>query len=378
MTSELRKVVVLTPPGRSAIATIRVEGADALACVSRCLTSRNNSPVKLVPGPKPILARFRLPLGSAEEVVLNVLNHECLEIHCHGSPLVIRQITESMEKMGFSPEGCDAWIDRTEPNRIAAEARRSLCSAMTFRVVPFLIDQYHGALHQSLLQIREFIRSRDTNRALTIVNELLQYGEFGRHLITPWNVVIVGPPNVGKSSLFNRLLGYERAIVDAVPGTTRDFVTATTAFEGWPIELCDTAGLREASHPIEKEGTQRTVALADSADLVLLVFTKDVPWSQAWELWIDRWPRHLIVYNKSDLPSTQDNRPAGLDVSARSGYGMKALEQEIARRLVPVLPQPGAPIPFTERQIDHLRRAQRSLQEGNLSEVERHLGELLE
>ena len=375
--SHVRKVIVLTPPGRSAIATIRVEGADALLCASRCLTTRHNSPLKLVPTARPILAKFSLPLGGAEEVVVNAIHHECLEIHCHGSPLVIKQITECLEKMGFSSEGCDEWIDRTESDKIAAEARGSLCSVISFRVVPILIDQYHGALRKCVLKAREHIRSGNADRSLTIIKELLQWGEFGCHLVIPWKVAIVGPPNVGKSSLFNRLLGYERAIVDAVPGTTRDFVTATTAFEGWPVELCDTAGLRETSNSIEKEGTQRTMAVADSADLVLLVFSKADPWSQEWESWPKRWPRHLVVYNKCDLSCTPDNRPAGLDVSACSGYGVKTLEQEIARCLVPILPEPGAAIPFTERQVNYLRRVQEDLCKGNLTGAERHLSELL-
>jgi len=373
----VRKVIVLTPPGRSAIATLRVEGVDALQCVSRCVTTRHNSPLKLIPTARPILARFSLPLGGAEEVVLNALDHECLEIHCHGSPLVIKQITECLEKMGFSSEGCDEWIDRTESDKIAAEARRSLCSVISFRVVPILIDQYHGALRNCVLKAREHIRSGDADQALTIVNELLRWAEFGRHLIIPWKVAIVGPPNVGKSSLFNCLLGYERAIVDAVPGTTRDFVTATTAFEGWPVELCDTAGLRDTSDSIEKEGTQRTMAVADSADLVLLVFSNADPWCHEWEPWPERWPRHLIVFNKCDLPSIRDKRLTGLNISASSGYGVKTLEQEIARCLVPILPQPGAAVPFTERHINHLRCAQESVREGNLTEAERHLSELL-
>lgn len=375
--NHVRKVIVLTPPGRSAIATIRVEGADALRCVSRCLTTRHNSPLKLVPTARPILAKFSLPLGGAEEVVLNAIHHECLEIHCHGSPLVIKQITTSLERMGFSLEECDEWIDRTESDKIAAEARRSLCSAITFRVVPILIEQYHGALQKCVLKAREHIRSGDTDQALTIVNELLRWAEFGRHLIIPWKVAIVGPPNVGKSSLFNRLLGYERAIVDAVPGTTRDFVTATTAFEGWPIELCDTAGLRDTSDTIEKEGTQRTMAVADSADLVLLVFSKAEPWSHVWESWPERWPRHLIVFNKCDLPGIHEKRLPGLDISASSGHGVKTLEQEIVHRLVPILPQPGAAVPFTERQVNYLRCVQEDLCKGNLTGAERHLSELL-
>lgn len=375
--SQTGKVIVLTPPGRSAIATIRVEGAGAMLCVSRYLTTRNNSPLELSPAPRPLLGRFQLPMGSAEEVVIHAINHECVEIHCHGSPLVIRQITACVQELGYSLEACDRWIDRTEPDKIAAEARQALAAAITFRVVPILVDQYYGALRQHLLQVRGLIQSGKAEQAIGVVEELLQWESFGRHLITPWKVALVGPPNVGKSSLFNHLLGYERAIVDAVPGTTRDFVTGTTALDGWPIELCDTAGLRHTSNPVEQAGTQRTVEVANSADLVLLIFTKLEPWSPTWELWRQRWPMHLLVYNKCDLPGGVTDRPRGIEVSALSGQGLQGLEREIVQCLVPLIPPSGTPIPFTKRQVRHLCSAKKHLLEANLLEADKQLCDLL-
>ncbi|MGQ9505981.1 MAG: GTPase [Thermogutta sp.] len=316
-------------------------------------------------------------MGSAEEVVLHVVSPDCVEIHCHGSPFVIRQITECLQELGYSLEACDRWIERTEPDKIAAEARQALSAAITFRVVPILMDQYYGALRQQLLQVRRLIQSGKADQAIGLVEALLQWERFGRHLITPWKVALVGPPNVGKSSLFNCLLGYERAIVDTAPGTTRDFVTGTTAFDGWPVELCDTAGLRHTSNPVEQAGTQRTVEVANSADLVLLIFTKLEPWSPSWELWRQRWPRHLIVYNKCDQPGVRDDRPRGVDVSAISGQNLPVLEREIVHHLVPAIPPQKTAVPFTERQVSHLRAAMTHLQQKSLSQVERQLCELL-
>jgi len=372
-----RKVIVLTPSGRSAIATLRLEGPDVLSSLSPRLTTRKNDPVELAPAARPILARYRLPLGVAEEVVLHVVSTECVEIHCHGSPLVIRQMTESFMEMGYLLEDCSAWIDRTEPNKIAAEARRGLCSALTFRVAQILIDQYHGCLEQQVQMVRRLIKKGDASQAVAVLEGLLQWKDLGRHLIVPWKVALIGPPNVGKSSLLNCLVGYDRAIVNALPGTTRDFVTAVTAFEGWPVELCDTAGLRETKHEVEKEGVKRTREVAGSADLVVLVFNRAEPWTAECQLLAEQWPKSLIVFNKCDLPTEQGSRPAGLEVSAICGQGIEDLEQAIVNRLIPTLPTPGMAVPFTERQIEHLQRAKESLLRKSSIEAEEQLQALV-
>jgi tRNA modification GTPase len=105
------------------------------------------------------------------------------------------------------------------------------------------------------------------------LDALLRWSEFGRHLTQPWQVVLTGVPNVGKSSLINRLLGYSRSIVYAEPGTTRDVVTAATAFDGWPVELSDTAGLRDAAGEIEAAGVERARRHLATADLAIVFST---------------------------------------------------------------------------------------------------------
>lgn len=371
------RVIVLTPPGRSAIATLRLEGADVLSTLSRRLTTRKNESIELAPAARPVLAKYRLPVEGMEEVILHVVSTECVEIHCHGSPLVIKEITDSFVEMGYSLEECSAWIDRTEPNKIAAEARRSLCSALTFRVAQILVDQYHGSLEREVQVARDFIKGGNLDKAVRTLDRLLQRKDLGRHLIVPWKVALVGPPNVGKSSLFNRLVGYDRAIVDPTPGTTRDFVTAVTAFEGWPIELCDTAGIRETEHEVEKEGVSKTMEVAGSSDLVVLVFSHADPWSGECESWLKPWPKSLTVFNKCDLPVSSGLRPSGLEVSALSGQGIKDLEQAILNRLIPEFPAPGTAVPFTERQIDCLQRAKESLLCKNSTRAEEELKALV-
>jgi tRNA modification GTPase len=179
------------------------------------------------------------------------------------------------------------------------------------------------------------------------------------HLTTPWRVVLVGAPNVGKSSLINALAGYDRAIVSPVPGTTRDVVTVTTAIDGWPVQLADTAGMRATVDELESAGVELAQAALASADLAIFVHDATTPS-------VDRQPsdscgvvRVIPVRNKIDLlegessradTSTQDE----LDVSALTGEGIDVLVAAIGQSLVPNPPASGVAVPFMRGQIESL------------------------
>ena len=185
---------------------------------------------------------------------------------------------------------------------------------------------------------------------------LLARANLGRHLVRPWRVVLAGPVNVGKSSLINALAGYGRSIVHDAPGTTRDAVTATTAIDGWPVELCDTAGLRQGGDAVERAGIERAQERLAQADLAVLVFDRGVPWSADDQALVDEWPGSLLVHNKRDLPGPADDRPTGLMTSALRGDGVENLLEAIARRLVPDPPPAGAAVPFTAEQMETVYR----------------------
>jgi tRNA modification GTPase len=264
-------------------------------------------------------------------------------------------IEQALATAGCRPVAWRDWIARQEPDPIAAAARTALAGAQTERTAAVLLDQYHGALRQALEETELLLRMGDQAAARRSIETLLARAILGRHLVRPWQVVLAGPVNVGKSSLINALVGYPRAIVHPAAGTTRDVVPVQTAIAGWPVELCDTAGLRSATHPVEQAGVARAEEGLAAADLVVLVFDRSAAWSAADQALVDAWPQTLVVYNKCDLPPAGGLRPEGLCTSALRGDGLHALPHAIAARLVPDPPPAGAAVPFTEEQVERLR-----------------------
>src|SRR5262249_15942956 len=160
--------------------------------------------------------------------------------------------------------------------------------------------------------------------------------------------------NVGKSRLLNALAGYGRAIVDAAPGTTRDVVTVRTALDGWPVELADTAGLRDADDPLEASGIPLARARQPEAALRLVVLARSEPWTENDGARMEgvggerESTRAVIVANKSDLSGAWEPLeldPQVLTISAERGDGIEALTHVLAERLVPLAPPPGAGVP---------------------------------
>jgi tRNA modification GTPase len=154
------------------------------------------------------------------------------------------------------------------------------------------------------------------------VDRLLETASVGRLMRHGLRVAIVGPPNVGKSSLLNALLGSDRAIVSPVPGTTRDYVEERADFGGFPVVLIDTAGLRRTEDPIEEIGVQRSISQAAHADLVWYVIDSSVGWTQSDEESVYTFSAPVeVVANKSDL----GNAGRGIAVSAITRSGLPEL-----------------------------------------------------
>jgi tRNA modification GTPase len=277
--------------------------------------------------------------------------------------------------------GCSrvAWqesIRRRSPDPIRSAAEIALAAAPTARTAAILLDQFDGALRRAIDQVLAAAAKSDWESVTATLDSLLKRAKFGLHLTQPWRVVIAGRPNVGKSSLLNALLGFERAIVYDMPGTTRDVVTANTAIDGWPVLLADTAGLRDTIDAIEAAGVERANVAAADADLVLLV--DDLLADGEMEL-VTKAPV-LRVLNKIDLRpqlSLEDRQRFDAFVSATRNEGIRELLAAIGRALVPSPPETGEAVPFTHEQIAALEVVRDAAQQRDLPALQRCLQSLL-
>lgn len=375
----LPRVVQLTPPGRGAIATLLVEGPNAAMLVGSHFRPAGGRPLDRYPLRQIIFGQFSVGSHPREEVVVCRRSEQSLELHCHGGHVAVTRIREILEEGGCRAVSWRQWAADHHQDPIAASARACLADARTERTAAVLLDQYHGALRRGVEAIRHSLRSGDTASALQGLRALLARAETGRHLAQPWRVVLAGSPNVGKSSLINALVGYQRAIVHPTAGTTRDVVSAATAIDGWPLELADTAGLGEAKHSLELAAVELARRQLASADLVLLIFDSSQPWTDPDQTLVESQPHGLVIHNKCDLPTCADpQRPDGLSTSALTGRGIEELVLAIAGRLVPDPPTPGAAVPFTADQISHLEAAASAASQGEVSSALAALGDLLD
>jgi tRNA modification GTPase len=352
---------VLTPPGRGAVAVIAVEGQAALEVVERFFYPKST---KLSERALNSIAYGRWGTEPAEDVVACRRSAELIEIHCHGGVAAVNRILTDLTAAGAIEEAWQASIERHEASPIRAAARVALSQTVTERGAMILLDQYHGVLDEAIDSVLGDLHGNQLDAAQARLDAILNYAALGLHLTQPWKVVIAGPPNVGKSSLINALLGYERAIVFDQPGTTRDVVTAQTAFDGWPVQLADTAGLRASDDELESAGVERAIAQAAAADCLLLIFDASQPWTVENNRLIKKWPQALVVHNKCDLAAPI---VAGLRMSALTGAGISELIQAIVAWIVPTVPQTGDAVPFTAGQVEALQIAAEQLQQGDVS-----------
>lgn len=348
-----------TPSGRSAIATILVAGPAAGAAIDRHFYPLGKRLASASGVGDILVGHWRDSAADAgEELVVSRTAAERIEVHCHGGVAASRRILSHLIAAGCREIAWADYARQSESSPLAAAARIALAEAHTSRTAGYLLDQYNGALETELTAIAELLETEQVSDAKLRLQSLLASANFGLHLTRPWNVVIAGRPNVGKSSLINALVGYERAIVFDQPGTTRDAVTAAAAFDGWPVELADTAGLRDSDDAIEREGVARARKLQSAADLILLAFDQSAAWTTDDQALVDAYPHAIIVHNKADLPAAGDGvRPAGLEVSAQRGDGIERLTAMIGHALVPTPPLPGTPLLIVKEQVAAAQQA---------------------
>ena len=374
-------VTLLTPPGRGAIATLSIRGSHAVAAVDACFQAVAGKPLAAAALNRILFGRWGKRGEVGEELVVSRIAEEEVEVHCHGGRSAIAAIIASLVQQGVEETASETWVLATEPDRLTTEARLALSAARTERTAKHLLVQYQGALREAGEKIVAQLQRKECEQAACGINELLQRANFGLHLTQPWRVVLAGEPNVGKSSLMNALLGFSRSIVFDTPGTTRDVVSALTAFDGWLVELLDTAGLRTTTDALESAGVALTEQQLALADLVLFVVDASclLEAANATPAFFLQEPNCLLVFNKLDLVASGSElpiSPANCAVSAKSGWGLELLAQRITERLVPHLPANDTAIPFTNRHRELLTLAHRALLKSDLAQAIAQLEDL--
>jgi tRNA modification GTPase len=374
-------VALATPSGRSAIGVIRLSGPDSLE-ITRSLIGENQfTPRPAEVALKRIRARSNDVLDTALVTYFQAPNsytgEDIVELSCHGAPVVLGGVIDLILTLGARPADAGEFTLRAlrngKMNLIQAEGIRDLINAQTLAAARQAVRQLKGELsarlqtsEKKLLRIivplesaLEFVeddlpdigRHALSDSVLELVDELKNLSatfRVGHILRDGVKVTIVGRPNVGKSSLFNRLLGHARAIVTEIPGTTRDTIAEPIGLDGVPISLIDTAGIRAATERIESIGVDRTRRVAADADLLIVVVDGSEPLNEEDAVvFTDVADKlHILAVNKSDLSnystaqfsdqaSDRDpNRVTTLAVSAITEAGLADLRAAILKPFV--------------------------------------------
>lgn len=343
-----------TPTGRGAVSTIIINGSGAMDCVNRLFRSRSGNPLNARHFGRIVYGYWIVNSQPGEDLIVCPRNDTWLEVHCHGGESAAQLISETLVHAGAIAIGSHDLAVRISGSDYLADLTCAISKAQTPRTAKYLLAQ--PRLHRSLWQnLLGHIEMQESAAAIGMIEQFLAMKTFGKHLVEPWSVVFCGAPNVGKSSLINALLGFQRSIVHPIAGTTRDMVEAQTALDSWPVRLFDTAGIRDSDDTVEQLGIESTWQSIHSADLVILVI--DASGSGATELQdqIVQTRPDLVIANKSDLvrPDSPFIDPSiDLPVSAKTGIGLDRLIDQISQLLVPQVPELTVPIPVTKKQIE--------------------------
>ena len=372
-------VAISTPPGRGGIGIVRLSGADAVWIASTLVRLENSlihtqAQLADVLDPESDDADQATRIDEAVVTYFQAPNsytrEDVVEIAAHGSPVVLEALVRGAIRRGARLARPGEFTERAflsgRIDLTQAEAVRDLIEAQTLYQAKIASEQMEGALSRRIQPVKQAlvhliaeleagidfaeddidVMPADAVAArVTTITEPLQAlaasFAYGRVVRDGISLSIVGRPNAGKSSLFNRLVQRERAIVTATPGTTRDLVTERVSLGGIPLDLIDTAGLRIAQDEAESIGIQKSrEALAD-ADVVMLVLdaTSDALSPEEISLLEDmRTRRALVVLNKKDLASGKsagdialhaDGSGGTIETSALTGEGISELREAI-------------------------------------------------
>ncbi|MDI3542565.1 MAG: tRNA modification GTPase [Candidatus Atribacteria bacterium] len=432
-------VAPATPLGVGAIGIVRISGVEAVKIASRLFIPRRKSAVK-------DFVSHRLYLGDVfnpqtqeivDEALLVVMRaphsytrEDVVEFQLHGGPVVVQKVLELLLQEGARLAEPGEFTRRAFLNgRLdlsQAEAVAEIIKARSEKALSLSLRHLKGewgrkirSWESRLLNVLALVQARcdfwDEGEGLPLetigkelsclvgeIKEELLYSERLKLVQEGALVAVVGKPNVGKSSLFNAIVGWDRAIVTPFPGTTRDALEENILVDGLLFRLVDTAGMREGCDPIESIGVQKAEAYFEEADLVIVVLDQSIPLEKEDEMLAGKVKNkpHFIVLNKSDLPPCLDRTDISrlypgeevIEVSALQGEGIDRLLTKIGERIRGEMSPEDQMVLITARQKGELNKvlsllaeARDNLQSGvsldvlglNLEEALREMGRIL-
>jgi tRNA modification GTPase len=412
---------ISTPPGRGGIGVVRLSGAASLEIATSIFQTKFQAQLD-----QPNRAHFGRVIDPAtseivDEVILTFFKsprsytgEDVVEISCHGSPIILARMLQLATDRGARIAEPGEFTFRAFLNKridlAQAQAVRDLINAQTRYQARVATKQLEGALsirltplkdalvevivhlESSVEFVEEDISPQTTSMLLSKLTDVIDAltaiagsFSFGRYLREGFDLAIVGRPNVGKSSVFNRLIGIDRAIVTELPGTTRDALYESSSISGVPVRLIDTAGIRETTDLVESIGITRSRTAIADADISLLVLDASEPLTDDdLNLMNHLTPeRRIIALNKTDLPARFDaaSIPAGggevIRISALTGDGFDLLTGKIFERLSGDASTERDDIMLTDARqhaavrnaIEQLRDASEMMRQGELEEI---------
>ena len=387
----------------AAIGILRMSGPKSIAIADRLFRPADGSPMSAHESKRLVYGSLSDADGALMDLCLCTVSRapdsytgeDTVEFQCHGSPVLLSAVLEAAFALGARQAGPGEFTRRAFVNGrlelTAAEAVADLIDAESaecvrnaagqlsgtiagkidaiYRSLEDISAHYHAVLDYPDEDIEDFTLSRYRGVISGAAGQLRRlldsYGR-GRLMKAGLPAAIVGRPNAGKSSLLNALLGYERAIVTAIPGTTRDTIEEKLRLGALTLRLTDTAGIRSADNEAERLGVERRRRAMEQAELVLLVIDgSEEPDAEDLELLrlAEQAPKALVILSKNDLPQRVvrlDTPLPQLTLSTFSGEGV----EELARAIEAMYPLPAVPageILTNARQADAIRRALQAL-----------------
>jgi tRNA modification GTPase len=375
---------VMTGPGAGAIATIQLAGSSAEAVLQGIFHRPGGGPCEFGVG-RILLGDIVEEQQTIDQVTVGCEGPDAFAIHCHGNPLIVDRIMSLLQRRGVQPVRPEQLIAREVGDSIAAEAKLALTTVKTVEGATLIANQVKGGLSARARQWQAELDSTPLEQIAAQAKQILRDSDKARLILSGCTIVLIGPPNTGKSTLLNALAGREKAIVTDIRGTTRDWVTAEVRIPPLAVTLIDTAGLDPtlgASGDIDHAAQEKSIEALNRADLALLILDASQPADQLSGSLADRLVNHKVitVLNKADLPHRLDPTflPTHLrqviHISAKQEVGIDDLMRAICEVFSVASLSLNTVVTFTDRQrvlVERLAAA------GSLDEADAWIADLL-